>query len=67
MSLITTCSCGRAITFVTMVSGKRMPVDSARATVVMVDASGGSGVVAKAWIPHWITCPRRDAYREVNA
>lgn len=50
--------CGAEIEWVSTASGKAMPVDPGRVTVV---TKGGDTVTGQ--IPHWATCPHADKAR----
>lgn len=57
-------SCGADIEWITMESGKLMPVDSEKKTFIVVDQVKGAGHTWTGFIPHWSTCPFADQYRK---
>lgn len=60
----TTCrSCGAAITWVEMESGKRMPLDLPEKRVVIVPSTG-KGRVMDAHTSHFATCPNAAQHRK---
>lgn len=65
------CKCGADIAFVTMVSGKKMPVDAKAENMVFVPEStdivhygNRQGEMVKVYRPHWGTCPLAKKFKK---
>lgn len=63
--MASTCkSCGAAIRWIEMASGKRMPVDEKpEKRIVLDDMPEPRGSVRDVFVPHWSTCPSADQHR----
>lgn len=59
-------SCGAPILWVTMASGKSMPVNPERLRVVLANADYTEGTVITAYVPHWATCPNAKQHRKMK-
>lgn len=51
--------CGKEIVWITMASGKAMPCDTKKVTIVTEDGNTFSG-----YIPHWATCPKYKDFKK---
>jgi len=65
------CKCGADIAFITMVTGKKMPVDAKPESMVMVPEYTGiqlftdrQGEMVKVYRPHWGTCPLAKQFKK---
>ena len=69
---IVKCKCGADIAFVTMVSGKKMPVDAKAEQMVFVPEfsktdtlfTDRQGEMVKVYRPHWGTCPLAKQFKK---
>lgn len=59
-------SCSAPIIWVTMDSGKSMPVNPERVRVVLANRDFTGGHVITGYLPHWGTCPNADKHRHVK-
>lgn len=59
-------TCGAEITWVTMESGKKMPVDAETKVFVVCDADYQNGYVERGYISHFTTCPDADHHRSAK-
>jgi len=59
-------SCGAPILWVTMESGKSMPVNPERLRVVLTNRDYTGGTVITGHLPHWATCPHADKHRKTK-
>lgn len=58
-------SCGAAIRWIVMVSGKRMPVDAKPAKLIVLDdMPEPRGAVVDCWTSHFATCPNAAQHRK---
>lgn len=58
--LLTSChGCGAQIKFITMGSGRLMPVDPKQKTIITED-----GDIVKGYTPHWSTCRQANKFRK---
>ena len=57
------CKCGADISFITMVSGKKMPVDAEFEQMVFIPEHGLGRIVA-VYRPHWGTCPLAKQFKK---
>ena len=55
-------SCGADIIWIEMQSGKKMPCNPEKTTIVTVDGKTITG-----HIPHWATCPTAGTHRKQGA
>ena len=55
-------SCGAQIRWVTMTSGKKMPLDMPPQMVVCV--TGDCGFITDGYTSHFATCPQADQHRK---
>lgn len=56
--------CGAPISFITMESGKRMPVDILKPVKIIIRDGNGIGHVVEGWGSHFATCPESKKFRK---
>ena len=56
-------SCSAAIRWITMRSGKPMPVNAEKTVIVVADEKGEHGVTMTGHISHFATCPNAKEHR----
>lgn len=56
--------CGQEIKWIQMKSGKMMPVDLKKLTIISVDQSNGEGSLVYGFESHFSTCPKADEFRK---
>lgn len=64
--MATCSSCGAEIVWVTMSTGKRMPLDPKKYTVVVADGEGKDARVVTGQQSHFASCPKADAHRRTS-
>lgn len=57
-------SCGADILWVEMSSGKKMPVDPKRLSIVHISPVNDQGVVVQGYTSHFATCPNAKKHRK---
>lgn len=67
MSLSRCRTCNASIRWVEMESGKRMPVDERKVSVILVDRNGENGKVIYGYQSHFATCPQANQHRKGGA